>query len=107
MSTLFWEYGIEAFAEVPSTQDLILTPTLGSVFGEVFFVAKKSIIRNNKKVLSSRLLGTTSLFLLDPINTIVDGLGYRQKVKTTFTIMPINDYNSSKRLMGFQLTAKF
>jgi hypothetical protein len=107
MSTFFWEYGIEAFAEVPSTQDLIITPTLGSVFGEVFFVAKKNIMQNNKRVLNSKFLGTTTLFLVDPINTIVDGLGYRQKVKTTLTFMPINDYNSAKPLMGFQLTAKF
>ena len=34
MSTFYWEYGIEAFAEVPSIQDLVVTPTLGWVYGE-------------------------------------------------------------------------
>ncbi|MFZ2890098.1 DUF3943 domain-containing protein, partial [Sulfuricurvum sp.] len=34
MSTFFWEYGYEAFAEVPSIQDLIFTPLVGSLFGE-------------------------------------------------------------------------
>ncbi|WP_422121346.1 DUF3943 domain-containing protein [Photobacterium damselae] len=26
MSTVYWEYGVEAFAEVPSIQDLVVTP---------------------------------------------------------------------------------
>ena len=31
MSTFYWEYGLEAFAEVPSIQDLVVTPVLGWV----------------------------------------------------------------------------
>ena len=31
MSTFFWEYGLEAFAEVLSLQDLIITPLIGSL----------------------------------------------------------------------------
>jgi len=34
MSTFFWEYGVEAFAEVPSWQDLFITPFFGAVVGE-------------------------------------------------------------------------
>ena len=30
MSTFFWEYGVEAFAEIPSWQDLLITPIVGS-----------------------------------------------------------------------------
>lgn len=41
MSTFFWEYGVEAFAEIPSVQDLIVTPVLGSVVGEGFFLCQE------------------------------------------------------------------
>ena len=37
MSTFYWEYGIEAFAEVPSIQDLVITPVLGWAYGEWAF----------------------------------------------------------------------
>ncbi|MFV0346350.1 MAG: DUF3943 domain-containing protein [Bacteroidales bacterium] len=72
VSTFFWEYGIEAFAEIPSIQDLIITPVLGSVVGEAFFSAKKSIKRNNYYLLGSRWLGKFTLFLIDPLNEIQD-----------------------------------
>ncbi|NUM88711.1 MAG: DUF3943 domain-containing protein, partial [Bdellovibrionales bacterium] len=42
MSTFFWEYGFEAFAEVPSIQDLILTPTMGAIIGEAFYSMDQS-----------------------------------------------------------------
>jgi len=63
MSTFFWEYGIEAFAEIPSKQDLIITPVLGSVVGEGFFYAKKSILRHDKKLLNSKTLTYHTHFL--------------------------------------------
>ncbi|MGN1063264.1 MAG: DUF3943 domain-containing protein [Alphaproteobacteria bacterium] len=37
LSTFFWEYGLEAFAERPSIQDLIVTPVVGSLLGEGFY----------------------------------------------------------------------
>jgi hypothetical protein len=108
MSTFFWEYGIEAFAEIPSTQDLIFTPVLGSVVGEGFFYAKKSIVKHDKKVLHSRFLGITTLFLIDPFNTILDGLGYKEKVKTQMTIAPVGfDANSNKTVWGVNFSASF
>ncbi|MCI4444033.1 MAG: DUF3943 domain-containing protein [Lentimicrobium sp.] len=108
MSTFFWEYGIEAFAEIPSTQDLIVTPVLGSVVGEGFFYAKKSIVKHDKKVLHSRFLGITTLFLIDPFNTILDGLGYKEKVKTQMTIAPVGfDANSNKTVWGVNFSASF
>lgn len=108
MSTFFWEYGVEAFAEVPSVQDLIVTPVLGSVVGEGFFYAKKTILKNNSKVLNSRFLGKTSLFLMDPLNTILDGCGYKQKVKTQLNIAPVgfNPYTKSTTL-GVSFSASF
>lgn len=72
MSTFFWEYGIEAFAEVPSIQDLVITPTVGSLLGEGFFSAKKSIKRNGDRLLGKKWLGITAMWLMDPLNQLVD-----------------------------------
>jgi hypothetical protein len=108
MSTFFWEYGIEAFAEVPSTQDLIITPVLGSVVGEGFFYAKKSILRHDRRVLKSRFLGYTSLLLMDPFNTLLDSFGYKEKVKAQMNITPIGyGPTTSKSAMGFNLNIQF
>jgi hypothetical protein len=110
MSTFFWEFGIEAFAEVPSWQDIIITPTLGSLLGEGFFIAKKKIIRNEKKVLNSKVLGGISLFIIDPINMVVDGFGYnsKKKMKITSAVMPVGlDLTSGKAVWGLQVAVKF
>lgn len=81
MSTIFWEYGVEAFAEVPSQQDLWMTPLMGSIMGEVFFNVKKIIMRHDKRILGSRFLATATLLFLDPFNTVLDGVGYKQNKK--------------------------
>ena len=47
-SALFWEYGIEAFAETPSWQDLVITPAVGSVLGELFYQASMKISQKSK-----------------------------------------------------------
>lgn len=108
MSTFFWEYGIEAFAEVPSIQDLIITPVLGSVVGEGFFYAKKSILRHDKRVLKSRALGITTLFFMDPFNTILDGFGYKEKIKTQMNIAPVGVNQFSKNpVWGVNFSASF
>lgn len=108
MSTFFWEYGIEAFAEVPSIQDLIITPVVGSAVGEGFFYAKKSILRHDKKVLKSKFLGYTSLFLMDPFNTILDGFGYKEKVKTQMNVAPVGvNQFTGNAIWGVQFTARF
>jgi hypothetical protein len=108
MSTFFWEYGIEAFAEIPSTQDLIFTPVIGSVVGEIFFITKKRIMRHDKKVLNSRFLGTTCLFIIDPFNTILDGFKYKEKVKPQMNVAPVGfDPNSNKMIWGINFSASF
>ena len=108
MSTFFWEYGIEAFAEIPSIQDLIITPVVGSVVGEGFFYAKKSIIKHDKKVLQSRFLGIATLFAIDPFNTILDGFGYQEKVKTQMNIAPVGVNQFTKTAVwGVQFSASF
>ena len=108
MSTLFWEYGVEAFAEVPSRQDLLITPVVGSVFGEVFFNIKKVIMKHDKRILGSRLLGAATLLFMDPFNTILDGAGYKKKVNTQFNISPSTlNYGTNKTYLQLNLAAHF
>lgn len=108
MSTFFWEYGIESFAEIPSVQDLIFTPVLGSLVGEIFFITKKRIVRHDKKVLNSRFLGITSLFIIDPFNTVLDGFGYKEKVKTQMNVSPVGfDPITYKMIWGVNFSASF
>lgn len=66
MSTFFWEYGVEAFAEVPSRQDLWITPVIGSIFGELFYRWESKIKSNENRVLGSKRLGNFFLVLFNP-----------------------------------------
>ena len=70
LSTFFWEYGIESFAERPSIQDLIVTPVFGSLLGEGFYQAKRTLLDNNRELWGSRALGQTAIFLMDPITEV-------------------------------------
>lgn len=74
ISTFFWEYGFEAFAEIPSIQDLILTPVIGSILGEVFYRWQEKIKTNGGKVLGSDRLGSVALFLLNPATHISNSI---------------------------------
>ncbi len=77
MSTFFWEYGFESLAEVPSAQDIIVTPVAGSLLGEGMYLAKKAIKNNDEYVLGSRAIGQFSMFLLDPLNQVQDWVRMR------------------------------
>lgn len=68
VSTIFWEYGIEAFMEYPSIQDLIITPVVGSLIGEQFYKIKRHIVDNDYNLLGSSYLGHIVAFLVDPVN---------------------------------------
>lgn len=74
MSTFYWEYGLEAFAEVPSIQDIVVTPVLGWVYGEWAFNKEREIILSGGKVWGSSVLGDTTLFFLDPVDSIGRGV---------------------------------
>ncbi len=74
MSTFFWEYGIEAFAETPSVQDLVFTPLIGWVYGEWAFQTELKVRDNNNEVAGSKILGETSLFFLDPVDSLGRGI---------------------------------
>lgn len=123
MSTFFWEYGIEAFAEIPSIQDLILTPLIGSLIGEVYYSWGNAIERNGGKLLGSKILGKTATVLMDPATAMANGLN-RLANKTILKspelfltnrppMIPIgNDYDRNfveeqKGYLGLQLKFKF
>ncbi|WP_455196722.1 DUF3943 domain-containing protein [Kaarinaea lacus] len=70
MSTFYWEYGIEAFAEVPSLQDLVVTPLGGWIYGEWAHHKEQEIRARGGTALGSQTWGSISLFLLDPLGVI-------------------------------------
>jgi len=76
MSTFYWEYGIEAFAEVPSIQDLVITPVIGWAYGEWALRTEQQIWLNGGTVWDSEVLGNTALFLLDPVDSIGRNVNY-------------------------------
>jgi hypothetical protein len=78
MSTCLYEYGLEAFFEDPSIQDIIVTPLAGALFGEAFLTMAERIRANGDTVLGSKTLGTLCLFMMDPISV---------------TLVPINRFN--------------
>lgn len=71
ISTCFWEYGIEAFNEVPSIQDLFITPIGGMVLGEAFYLAKRHIVDHDYRLCGSRVLGNVVVVLVDPVNEVL------------------------------------
>ena len=74
LSSFFWEYGYEAFAEIPSTQDLIATPVIGSLLGEGFFYLEKELDKNHGLIWGSKILGNISYFFLNPIGRMTDSM---------------------------------
>jgi len=109
LSTFFWECGIEAFAERPSIQDLIVTPVFGSILGEGFYLAKRSILDNNGALWGSTTLGTTALFLMDPMTEITTRLFPKRAAEDSrfsFSSQPIISRNHSLGY-GLRMTVAF
>lgn len=70
-STFVWEYGVEALVEEPSIQDLLVTPTVGSVLGEIEYRAINQIDANDGKVWGSTAWGSFFKGVLSPFNLLV------------------------------------
>jgi hypothetical protein len=75
-STFLWEYGIEAIAEVPSKQDLLITPILGSLAGEWALRTEAWIKKNDRKCWHSKKLGGIVLWLLNPFHIITSAMAH-------------------------------
>ena len=109
MSTLFWEFGVENFIEIPSWQDLIITPIVGSLIGEVFYIWKGKIIRNERNVLNSYFLGRISLFVMDPFNELLDMFGYKtkNKIQVYSAVIPVDsNYLTGKPIFGIHVVMR-
>lgn len=68
VSTVGWEFGIEAFMERPSIQDIFVTPVVGSCIGEGFYRVKRWLVGKDYRLLGSPVLGGILAFLVDPVN---------------------------------------
>ncbi|MCC8171003.1 MAG: DUF3943 domain-containing protein [Parabacteroides sp.] len=109
VSTFFWEYGVEAFMEIPSIQDLIITPIAGVLIGEGFYILKRHIVANGYELFGSRLAGNVAAYLIDPVNEVIGifaGNPERKKkylVNSRLVINPVA-YTYSPGEMAFGLT---
>lgn len=72
ISTIGWEFGIEACMERPSYQDILITPLVGSALGELFYMAKRHIVSHDYTLWGSRLLGNIVVFIVDPVNEVIN-----------------------------------
>lgn len=86
VSTVFWEFGIEAFMERPSYQDLVITPVVGSIIGELFYRLKRDIVAHDYHLWGSRVIGGIVAFLIDPVNEFLDL--FRGNPLKGFTLTP-------------------
>lgn len=71
ISNVGWEFGIEAFMERPSYQDLVVTPLVGSAIGEGFYRLKRIIVEHDYRLFGSPVVGNIVAFLIDPVNEVV------------------------------------
>lgn len=108
-SSLFWEYGVEGFAEIPSWQDLVITPAIGSLVGEGFYRIIRYIQSNDNKLFGQWWLGKTIIWILDPIGSLIysTGLGelfgiYNKNANTLVTT-PILPNGRGGVKIGFAL----
>ncbi len=78
VSNVGWEFGIEAFMERPSYQDLVITPVVGSVIGECFYRLKRNIVSNDYRLWGSPVMGNIVAFLIDPVNEVTGLFGHNK-----------------------------
>lgn len=115
ISTFFWEYGIEAFMEIPSIQDLIITPVAGALIGEWFYKVKRRIVADGYTLWGSSVAGNIVAFLVDPVNEFVGlfaGNPCRQNLKkkrkrAEFSLLPSLNATRNGVTCGVSLTAVF
>lgn len=117
VSAIFWEYGIEAFMEIPSLQDLIITPFAGAIIGESFYALKRHIVAHGYTLFGSKLLGNVVAYVIDPVNEVV-GLfagnkcrqGVRQAEANGWQVSCVPSFQSAPdggAAAGFSLSVTF
>ena len=110
ISTVGWEFGIEAFMERPSYQDLVITPVVGSIIGEGFYRTKRHIASNGYRLCGSKVLGNVVAFMVDPVNEVIGLFAGNEArhindnhISTEMTLAPI----VSPTMKGFSFSATF
>lgn len=78
VSDVGWEFGVEAFMERPSYQDLVITPVVGSAIGECFYRLKRHLVDNDYRLLGSPVLGNAVAFIIDPVNEVTGLFGHNK-----------------------------
>ena len=86
LSTIF-EFGAEALVENVSIQDLLFTPTLGSLLGEYVFVPLRERILAKTTPLDT--MDKVTLVLTDPLGAINSGVDRLFGVKAEVALAPI------------------
>lgn len=111
ISTIGWEFGIEACMERPSIQDIFITPLVGSAIGEMFYKLKRHIVSNDYRLWGSPVVGNIVAFLVDPVNEVVGlfsgnparKLHLRQRCGQVSSLMP----TVGRGTVGFAFTCTF
>lgn len=83
-ASVVWEYGFESWAEHPSIQDLLFTSTVGSLLGELRYIAISALRDQNA------WWSTALLIAVDPLGTLFSKathLGERASGGITSTLM--------------------
>lgn len=70
MSTFFWEYGFEAVAEIPSIQDLFITPIIGSIMGEMLYRMSLTLEEKQSGLLGNKSVKKFVRVLLNPMGAV-------------------------------------
>jgi hypothetical protein len=112
MSTFYWEYGIESFAETPSIQDLVITPVLGWAYGEWAYTTEMEIREQGGDVWGSDFLGSTALFFLDPVDYMSAGINNifgKEIIRAgtgyvSFSDVPLGDNGSTENQVKFNIS---
>lgn len=79
LQSAMWEYGLEAFAEQPSIQDLIVTPVFGYLTGEAIHRLTQKMGRNG-----FNLREKIFIFLFNPMYVINNGYKIKYKISYAF-----------------------
>ena len=110
MSTVFWEFGVEAFGEIPSIADLFVTPIMGWVYGEWAFNTEREIWDNGGTVYGNKYLGYAALVLLDPVDyvgrTINKYAGY-DVIKAGTSYIKLSETDNANKKVSFEISYTF
>lgn len=76
-NSLLWEYGIEACAERPSTQDIMSTSTVGAIMGEVRYLLRRHL--KYSFTIKDRRFRAFLIILIDPVQSLNEALSLQRK----------------------------